>query len=330
MRVNQLSVEAEVFYRRCMSIVDDYGRTEAMPELLLARLFPLKLSIVTATDIRSWTSECVQAGLLLLYVVQGKHFLELIDFNQQIRAKQSKCPAPNEGRCVQMFTDVGALPTFEQQPVSSCAQLPEAAHLGEDEDGVEVVSEGEGEGEESTDKPSAPAGKTDAIPFAEIVATFNETFGTQCRMTNRRRGQLRTRWKDAYWRENWRQALARAGPSKFLRGENARGWRIGLDKFLEPDTVTEILEGKFDNRDAAVPSAGSAEPTNASIAWNNVCAAVRKFDPKYQIEEVKKMCTEQEALAARAVGGFVKIAGRDQFTAAKLKREFMDAFGGLQ
>jgi hypothetical protein len=40
-RVNALDWPAEVFYRRLMSVVDDFGRYWAKPELLRAGLYPL-------------------------------------------------------------------------------------------------------------------------------------------------------------------------------------------------------------------------------------------------------------------------------------------------
>ncbi len=93
------------------------------------------------------------------------------------------------------------------------------------------------------DKPAALP-----CPAQEIVTEFNRAFGCQCRLTKSRQKQLRSRWGDEFWRSSWRDALQRAGPSKFLRGENDRGWRIDLEFFLRPDTVTKILEGKYDNR----------------------------------------------------------------------------------
>ena len=41
--------------------------------------------------------------------------------------------------------------------------------------------------------------------------------------------------------------MDRAGPSEFLRGNNDRNWKINLDFFLRPDSVTKILEGNYDN-----------------------------------------------------------------------------------
>lgn len=85
-------------------------------------------------------------------------------------------------------------------------------------------------------------------PALEILAAFNSAFGLRNRLTAKRRAQLLVRWRDPNWRENWRLSLERGSPSRFLLGDNDRGWKINLDFFLKPDSVTNILEGKYDNR----------------------------------------------------------------------------------
>lgn len=93
-RVDKLSPPAEVFYRRLMSAVDDFGRYFAKPELLIAALYPLRVKRVRESDVRAWLSEVSAAGLAIVYAVGGKEFLELVDFRQQVRAKESKFPQP--------------------------------------------------------------------------------------------------------------------------------------------------------------------------------------------------------------------------------------------
>lgn len=83
----------EVFYRRLMSIVDDYGRYEASHQLLRSRCYPLQTDAVRVTDISRWMAACQTAGLILCYAVQGKQYLEISNFQQQQRTA-SKYPAP--------------------------------------------------------------------------------------------------------------------------------------------------------------------------------------------------------------------------------------------
>ena len=93
--VNLLSWEAELFYRRLMSIVDDYGRYNALPLLLRSRCYPLQIDRVVDSNIEKWMKECAEVGLVLLYSVENKPYLEIIGFNQRTRQKTSKFPAPN-------------------------------------------------------------------------------------------------------------------------------------------------------------------------------------------------------------------------------------------
>lgn len=95
-RVNSLSQGAELFYRRLMSVVDDYGRFDGRPGLIRVSCFPLRVDDVREADISRWSAECAKAGLIALYAVDGKPYLELQDFNQQVRAK-SKYPPPSDG-----------------------------------------------------------------------------------------------------------------------------------------------------------------------------------------------------------------------------------------
>lgn len=102
--VNKLTWAAEVFYRRLMSVVDDFGRYDARPEMLRAKLYPMRLDKVSLPDIVKWLADCVEAGLVRCYEVLSKPYLEIINFGQQLRQKRSKYPEP-ESDCKQMISD---------------------------------------------------------------------------------------------------------------------------------------------------------------------------------------------------------------------------------
>ena len=93
-KVNSLEPLAELFYRRLMSVVDDYGRTEAHPTLLRSSCYPLLIDKVDEPTVKNHLKECQKVGLIQLYTVDGKHFIQLTNFNQQVRAKVSKFPQP--------------------------------------------------------------------------------------------------------------------------------------------------------------------------------------------------------------------------------------------
>lgn len=94
--VNTLSWPAEVLYRRLHSIVDDYGRYDGRSSLLRAHLYPLKIDKVSEADVGKWLTECVTAGLVSLYRVAGRPYVEVTKFGARVRAETSKWPSPDE------------------------------------------------------------------------------------------------------------------------------------------------------------------------------------------------------------------------------------------
>lgn len=94
-RVASLNWGEEVFYRRLMSVVDDFGRYYATPMLLRAACYPLQLNKVSDSDIEKWIAGCATAALVRVYPAKdGKRYIELMDFRQRVRASVSKFPPP--------------------------------------------------------------------------------------------------------------------------------------------------------------------------------------------------------------------------------------------
>lgn len=103
-RVDKLSAEAEVFYRRLMSKVDDHGLFDARPAVLRAALYPLRLELTTVNNCEQLLTECVNADLIQLYQVDGKPYLKMLDTKWKIRS-EPKFPAPVNS-CKQLQTPV--------------------------------------------------------------------------------------------------------------------------------------------------------------------------------------------------------------------------------
>lgn len=104
-RVNAVSWQGEVFWRRLMNRVDDFGRIEANAQLLRASIFPLQIQKVSEKDIERLIKECEESGLLAAYVVGGKRYLVLNKWERG-RAKKSKYPDPPEDICKRLQTFV--------------------------------------------------------------------------------------------------------------------------------------------------------------------------------------------------------------------------------
>ena len=108
--VDQLSAFQETFFYRLIVNCDDYGRMDARPKILAARLFPLKE--VRSSQIEDALRALTSAELVILYEVDGKPFLQMKtwDRHQQVRAKKSKYPSPDDGICNQLISDDSKCP----------------------------------------------------------------------------------------------------------------------------------------------------------------------------------------------------------------------------
>jgi uncharacterized protein YdaU (DUF1376 family) len=86
----------------------------------------------------------------------------------------------------------------------------------------------------------------------EVLRRWNSIDGVSHAksMTASRAKALAARSKEPAWTESWQAAAEKVSASSFCRGGGSTGWVADLDWFLKPDTVTKILEGKYDDRQA--------------------------------------------------------------------------------
>jgi len=98
-RVDRIAEDpaAEVFYRRLQSVVDDYGLYYAHPSLLRAALYPLRVDLIPESSVTRYLEACSAAGLVRVYSVAGKSYVQVLDFRQRSRAKP-RFPLPPDGQ----------------------------------------------------------------------------------------------------------------------------------------------------------------------------------------------------------------------------------------
>lgn len=239
-----LKWDEEVFYRRVMSIVDDYGRHEGNPQLLRSKCYPLQTDQVRVADISRWLAACQKAGVILYYDVDGKQYIEVQKFGQKIRT-DSKCPAP------------GSL-------ADKCQQMPANDSLGVcGGEGVcgGVLSNPKGlEVGIPSDPSETPDGKEDEsrrrknCPVTRIVALYHECLPnnpTVEKVTDARAGYIRQRWLDDLpTLDAWKNYFEYVGKSAFLTGRTQG--RDGKPPFVadiefltKPASFTKTAEGKY-------------------------------------------------------------------------------------
>ena len=114
--IGELSWFEEVLFYRLIVSCDDYGRFDGRTAIIKGTCFPLK--DVTNKNIEDALKKLVSVGLVRHYEVAGKPYLQLSTWQSQqnIRAKKSKYPNPDEGKditfannCEHMDTDVSVI-----------------------------------------------------------------------------------------------------------------------------------------------------------------------------------------------------------------------------
>lgn len=116
--IDQLSPMAETLFYRLIVTVDDFGRADARPAMLKAFCYPVKAD-VTAQHCEALLAELAAVGLVDVYVVDGKPYLQLRKWDNAPRAKASKFPAPADG-CAQVHTSAEQHQSTTQH---SCTQV---------------------------------------------------------------------------------------------------------------------------------------------------------------------------------------------------------------
>lgn len=128
--IDRLSWLEEVTFYRLIVNCDDYGRMDARPPILRARLFPLKT--LTDKQVQSAIESLRSAGMIDLYKVDGRSYLQIRQWalHQQIRSKKSKFPAPDSElksddiKCNQMISDA---PVIQSESESESEYESESA-----------------------------------------------------------------------------------------------------------------------------------------------------------------------------------------------------------
>lgn len=124
--VNSLSPLAETLFYRLIVTVDDFGRFDGRPAMVKAHCFPIKDSVGVA-DCAALMAELREAGLLSLYEVEGKPYLQLSKWDNAPRAKESKYPVPPDA-CMQVHADAyvpSALPPETETETVTGNRKPE-------------------------------------------------------------------------------------------------------------------------------------------------------------------------------------------------------------
>ena len=102
--IEAISPGAEILYYRLIVTVDDFGRYDARPSMVKAACFPIR-DAMTISKVDLLLNELKTNGLIDVYQVGNKPYLQMCKWDNVPRAKESKYPAPDD-KCIQVYADV--------------------------------------------------------------------------------------------------------------------------------------------------------------------------------------------------------------------------------
>lgn len=111
--------------------------------------------------------------------------------------------------------------------------------------------------EQPAEPPKPPAGGPEKPELPPEAVIWNEVCTSLPKVLHvgpSRLKSLRSRRKEAFWRENFAAACSKVSDSEFCRGESSSKWMASFDWMLRPDTVPKVMEGKYDNRKGSAPA----------------------------------------------------------------------------
>lgn len=94
-RWNAVSWQAQSLFIRILTLVDDFGRYDARIAVLQGECFALRPE-VKPQQTAAFRSELQRAGLIDVYSIGGKEFLQVEQWLERARTEKSKYPSPND------------------------------------------------------------------------------------------------------------------------------------------------------------------------------------------------------------------------------------------
>ena len=92
--ISRLSPQAELLFRKLISVADDFGRYYASPpSLIISACYPLQVENIKSGDIEKWLKELTKEKIITIYKTDGKSTLEICKFRQRQRSNTSKFPS---------------------------------------------------------------------------------------------------------------------------------------------------------------------------------------------------------------------------------------------
>ena len=170
---NSVGWMAQSFYIRILTLVDDFGRFDGHPQILRSYALPLGDPDGQDIPVQTIVSICEQLhakGLVLFYRINGKEYLQVLNWKENARAASSKFPQ-FDSHCEQMFagenkcyppSSSSSLPVPRSSPSPSPSPSPDSSVASATERAAAAAGLGQGEFFESPENHQAASAEESA------------------------------------------------------------------------------------------------------------------------------------------------------------------------
>ncbi len=212
---SKLSTLGKLVFIGLFSLADDEGRGRCNPVYLKSTLFPYEEGIRSA-DIDKTLSEISSNMSVIFYSCDGSSYYSLYNWNtwQKIdKPSQSKIPEYDEKMQI-LFGD-------------NSTNIRRTVSPNKKEDNI----------------------KEKEIKRIRIKDIYNSTCTNlpQIQKLTEKREKTIDKFLKEFTEEQFKEICNIANNSKFLTGDNDRGWKADFDFLMRIDKATNVLEGKYNN-----------------------------------------------------------------------------------
>ena len=268
-----LSCDAQIFLIGLWVEADDQGVFDWKPGTLRARIRPTKDG-----DISILLSELADANCIRKYEIEGKQFGAIRNFR---KFQRPKTPNATHLTTAEIRKYVGLSETISEIAGADELPFPQKAEINQDdntpfllkaEKSPQMKEEGGSKKEISPPSEAHPPDTQIVIDLWNAMAERTGLAKVQ-RLTQQRASLISARLRDAGGLAGVRAALEKVERSSFLTGQRQaaaghENWRCSFDFFLKAQSFTKIMEGQYDDRDAAngPRSAGGGSAVRQAMA----------------------------------------------------------------
>ena len=248
-KVGKLSRDARLLYIGLWNFCDDLGVVINNTIWLRSKIFPYDQ--IQLPQMEKWLEELVRLGFICLFSYKEEEFICLPNFT-----RHQKINKPNY---VDVCVPKLLLDKIKQQLL--CESLNNHGTITElsvpiEEEGEDIeyisTSSDEEDREETSSSPTGSADQGEKVDFKRVLSLYHSIctdFPKLEKLTDTRKAKIKLRFREMGCEYEKIETLFRKmQASKFMQGDNSRGWKADFDwLFANDKNWPKVLEGKYDN-----------------------------------------------------------------------------------